>query len=90
MPTADLRFRRSDRLMVEVPTLASDPVSARLLDRRGKPIAVPVTASVRVDADGQRWQTAQLAVVPLAVGDYVIELSSESGGRTLVAFRVIP
>jgi hypothetical protein len=56
---------------------------------------------VRDDADGARWQTAQLALAPLAVGDYVIELSGGSGGsgrsggsggetkRTLVAFRVV-
>jgi hypothetical protein len=99
--TADLRFRRSDQLKVEVPTLSSDPVSARLLDRTGKVLPViPVTASTRVDPDGSRWQTAQLSLVPLGTGDYVIEVTSGAGGsgasggpettRTLIAFRVVP
>jgi len=33
--------------------------------------------------------TAQLALSPLAAGDYVIELS-EGSDRVLAAFRVIP
>jgi len=105
MPTADLRFRRNEQLRVEIPAAGSDSPSARLLDRSGKPLSVPLTTAMRDDADGSRWQTAQLALAPLAVGDYVIELSGGSGGsggsgrsggsggetkRTLVAFRVVP
>jgi VWFA-related protein len=101
-PTADLRFRRSERLAIEVPALSTGPVHARLLDRTGKPLtAIPVAASARVDADGSRWNTAQLSLVPLGVGDYVIELRNGGGEtaggagtaddtRTLVAFRVVP
>jgi VWFA-related protein len=91
--TADLRFRRSEHLRVEIPTPTSGPVSARLLDRTGKPLMVPVTALMRDEADGSRWQTAQLALAPLAPGDYVIELAGGAGGeqkRTLVGFRVVP
>src|SRR5204862_8126277 len=52
MPTADLRFRRSERLRVEVPSPV-DVTSARLLDRTGRVMAaIPVTASTRTDADG--------------------------------------
>ena len=90
--TADLRFRRSEHIRVEVPS-TSPAVSARLLDRTGKVLAVPLTAAVREDADGSRWQTAELALAPLAVGDYVIELAGGAGGerkRTLVAFRIVP
>ena len=94
MPTADLRFRRSEQLRVEIPTAASGTVTARLLDRSGKALTVPVIAALRDEPDGSRWQTAQLALAPLAVGDYVIELAGGAGGsgekRTLVAFRVIP
>lgn len=98
-PTADLRFNRSERLIIEVPDASADPVSARLLDRTGKPMtAIPVTAATRVDADGSRWDTAQLSLVPLGVGDYLIELTTRAGGagaagaetRTLVAFRIVP
>jgi len=97
MPTADARFRRAEQIRVEIPTDESESGTARLLDRTGHALAVPVTAAVRDDADGSHWQTAQLALAPLAAGDYVIEVSgSVSGGsttdtkRTLVAFRVVP
>jgi VWFA-related protein len=80
VPTADLRFRRNEQVRVEIPTVSSGPVTARLLDRTGKPLAVPVTAAVRDEADGSRWVTAQLALAPLAPGDYVIEITVGSGG----------
>ena len=96
--TADLRFRRSEQVRVEIPTTGGGAVSARLLDRTGKPLAVPVTAAVRDDADGSRWATAQLALAPLAPGDYAIEITTGSGGsgaareerRMISAFRVVP
>jgi hypothetical protein len=88
-PTADLRFRRSEQIRVELPAISSDPVTARLLDRTGKPLAVPVAAAARDDGDGSRWWTAGLALAPLAPGDYVIELSSGSQ-RTLASFRIVP
>jgi VWFA-related protein len=87
--TSDPRFRRGDQLRVEVPTPSDAAVTARLLDRTGKLLNVPVTASIRDDADGSRWQVAQLALAPLAPADYVIELST-GGTRTLTGFRVIP
>jgi VWFA-related protein len=92
VPTADLRFRRSELVRVEIPT-PEGTAAARLLDRKGKPLAIPVTTAVREDADGSRWQTAQVALAPLAAGDYVIELATPGDGapqkRVLVAFRVI-
>lgn len=89
MPTSDLRFRRSDRLRVEVPLPSAGAVTARLLDRTGKPVPVPVAASARDDPDGTRWITGQLALVPLAPGDYVIEMEAD-GVRVLNAFRMVP
>ena len=93
VPTADLRFRRSEQIRVEIPAPAGT-ATARLLDRKGKPLSIPVTAAAREDGDGSRWQTAQLSLAPLAAGDYLIELAGEAGGasqkRVLVAFRVIP
>jgi hypothetical protein len=89
VPTADLRFRRSEQVRVEIPTQSSDPVTARLLDRTGKALAVPVTAAVRDDADGSRWVTAQLALAPLAPADYAIEIT-RGEQRMISAFRVVP
>jgi len=87
-PTADLRFRRSERVRVEFPSSANQP-TARLLDRTGRALPVPVTASTREDGDGARWTTAELALNPLAPGDYVIEMAGGTETR-MVAFRVIP
>jgi len=89
MPTADLRFRRSERLRVDVPAPGADAITARVLDRNGSPISIPVTAVVRDDPDGSRWQTADVSLAPLAPADYLLELASPAG-RTLLAFRVIP
>ncbi|PYQ94901.1 MAG: hypothetical protein DMF95_17035 [Acidobacteria bacterium] len=88
VPTADLRFRRNEQVRVEIPTAAPDPVTARLLDRTGKLLAVPVAAALRDDSDGSRWHTAQLALAPLAPGDYAIEMAARDR-RTITAFRVI-
>jgi VWFA-related protein len=87
--TADLRFRRSDRLRVDVPSPGAENVTARLLDRAGAPIAIPVSAMVRDDADRSRWLSAEVALAPLAPGDYVVEIVAGTS-RTLAAFRVIP
>jgi VWFA-related protein len=86
-PTADLRYRRSERIHVDVPSVASAP-AARLLDRTGKPLSVPVASATRADADGARWITADLSLAPLAAGDYLLEVSAGSA-RTLVPFRIV-
>jgi VWFA-related protein len=88
-PTADVRYRRNEQAIVEVPAASASAVTARLLDRSGKPLTIPVTATVREDADGTRWQRAQVALAPLAAADYVIELSDGST-RTLAAFKLVP
>ncbi len=91
LATSDLRFRRSEQLRLEVPTPANAALTARLLDRTGKSLAIPVAAIVRDDVDGSRWQVAQLALAPLAPADYVIEIvGGSSGERSLFGFRVIP
>jgi VWFA-related protein len=88
VPTADVRFRRSERVRVEVPSTA-DVTSARLLDKTGKPIpAIPVTASTRTDSDGAKWATAELLLAPLAPGDYIVEVVAGET-RTLAAFRIV-
>jgi hypothetical protein len=93
LPTADRRFRRTERLIVQASaSMAPDAVSAELLDRSGKPLPVPVSASI-VDKDFVRWARAELALAPLAAGDYLLRISSKRGDEqvvTLAPFRIIP
>jgi len=92
MPTADLRFRRSERLIVETPAApASDleeVISARLLDRTGRPLTLPVSRKIRAAADGSRWRRVEVNLAPLAPGDYVLE-SSAGAEKAMTAFRVV-
>ena len=78
-----------DRLRVEIPTTNSDAMTALMLDRSGKLIPVPVAATVRDDADGSRWRVADVALAPLAPGDYLIEVTA-GAERLLQPFRVVP
>jgi hypothetical protein len=91
--TADLRFRRTERIVVELSTsLKPDSVSAEVLDRSGKPLALPAAASL-VDKDGATWVRGELALASLAVGDYVLRLSATRGSDTrqvLAPFKVVP
>ena len=92
--TADPRFRRSETLRVLAPASpATAPAGARLLDRTGKALTIPVTVSAVNEPDGSSWLAAQTALAPLGAGDYLIEVTGTLAGaehRTLVAFRVIP
>ena len=98
VPTADLRFRRTEQIRIDLPTAASEAMTGRLLDRTGKALPLPVTVAVRDDPDGSRWMTARLTLAPLAPGDYIVALTRAGGAggensreeRMLVAFRVIP
>jgi VWFA-related protein len=87
--TADVRFRRTDQLGVDMPSGEGEPAQARLLGRNGQPLPLPVTAAVRDDPDGSRWQTARVSLAPLAPGDYILEMITGSE-RKLVGFRIVP
>ncbi len=92
-PAADLRFRRAERVRVDVPLGApADSVSARLLDVKGNPLSVPVTAGIR-EQDGVRLASAEVGLAPLTNGDYLIEVAAKAGDRrekALAAFRIVP
>jgi VWFA-related protein len=88
-PTADLRFHRTEQLRVDFPAATNSDATARLLDRTGHVLRIPLNVTARDDQDGSRWNTVQLALAPLAAGDYVIEMSAGSD-KTLAAFRVVP
>jgi hypothetical protein len=93
LPTADRRFRRTERLIVQVSaSMVPESVTAELLDRSGKPLQVPVATTV-ADKDFVRWARAELALAPLAAGDYLLRLSTKRGEEqvvTLAPFRIIP
>jgi VWFA-related protein len=87
--TADVRFRRTEQVGLDLPSTASEPAQARLLGRTGQPLALPVTVAVRDDPDGSRWHTARVSLAPLAPGDYVLEMTT-GPERQLVGFRIVP
>lgn len=94
-PTADARFRRTERLVVETPLIAADTtVSARLLNRVGQPMAVPVSLAERLDESLQlRVSLAEVVLAPLAPGEYVVEVTAAKGTATSTVtygFRIIP
>jgi hypothetical protein len=87
-PVADFQFRRNERVRV-VWSAAVPPESrsARVLDRRGAPLAVPATVT---ETAGEI--NVDVLLAPLAEGDYLIELTTGQDGqseRHLLAFRVV-
>lgn len=92
-PVADFTFRRTERLHIEWPVLA--PLagrSARLLDPRGQPIALPVTLAESAD-NGSSRLSAEVVLNALAPADYVVEVTADAGGgkteQRLVPFKVV-
>jgi VWFA-related protein len=76
LQTADPRFSRSERIRLELATTVPGTAAARLLDRAGQPLQVPVQVSARPDDSGQfRWIVADAVLAPLAPGQYVIEVT---------------
>jgi hypothetical protein len=91
--TTDLRFRRVERLRLDVPTAAAlEMMSGALLDRTGKPLLLPVALGERVDG-ALRYVTGELVLAPLALGDYVVEMTDRRfapPASVFVAFRIVP
>ena len=95
VPTADARFRRTERLVVETPLVSkAATVSARLLNRAGQPMAVPVTLTERTDGlPSARVSIAEVSLAPLAPGEYVVEVIATEGTKTETvsfAMRIVP
>jgi VWFA-related protein len=86
VPTADPRFRRQERLRVNVGVGPdAGALTGTLLDRQGKPINVPV----KIDQTEPATLLAELTLAPLAVGDYVLALGG-GASRLLVPLRIVP
>ena len=90
-PLAAFQFRRTERVRLEWPvSQALDGHQARLLDRTGKPIAIPLETATR-DAAGTTLLTTTLNLAPFSNGDYLIEISAKAGEKSetqLIAIRV--
>ena len=93
--TADPRFRRTERLRIEVPL--AEPITeatGRMLTREGQPMPLIVTYSSRVDEATQlRLGVADVTLSALAAGEYVLEFTIKTGSQTEVityGFRLIP
>ncbi|MEO7157575.1 MAG: hypothetical protein ABI039_08445, partial [Vicinamibacterales bacterium] len=92
--TADPRFRRTERIRLEVP-LAGEGFTGtgRLLTRDGHPTAIIVSFGERTDAKTtQRFGVADVSLAPLAEGEYVLELGLTKNGKTEVVsygFRIV-
>jgi VWFA-related protein len=93
LPTADLQFRRTERVRLELPTAATvTATSGEVLDRAGKTMPLTVTATTRTEA-GITWASAELNLAPLAAGDYILKLKAEAAGKTeevVTGFRLVP
>ena len=90
-PIAAFHFRRTERLRIEWPALgAIETHEARLLDRKGQPLAVPITVTSQ-ETGGSKSVVADLNLAPLSIGEYIIELTAKGEGaaeQKLVAIRV--
>jgi hypothetical protein len=87
--TTDPRFRRIERLRLEVHVRDGGPVTAQLLDRRGEPLPVPVGVTERMDETAaSRWAVLDLTLAPLAIGDYVLAVTQRDT-TLFTAFRVV-
>ena len=90
--TTATRFQRQERVRLEFATLLDGKPSARLVDRVGNPLQVPVTASIRTDEQDPnlRWVVAEVALAPLAPGNYEVELELTASTRLSFLFSVVP
>lgn len=82
--TADARFRRTERLRAEVARVdAAVAVTARLLNRSGQTMNIPVTLTERAGVDdGVATLATDLPLAPLAAGEYVLEFTATKDGKS--------
>lgn len=94
VPTADPRFRRTERLRIEVPLVDAAEATGRLLTREGAAMPLVVTYSTRVDEAAKvTLGVAEVVLSPLAAGEYVLELSIKKPGEPEIityGFRIVP
>jgi VWFA-related protein len=93
VPAGEPRFRRTERLRIEVPMSAEATGGAgRVLTAQAQTMPLIVSYSTQ-QTGGRLFGVAEVALAPLAVGQYQLELSYEiKGYRESVsyAFSIIP
>ncbi|HEX5214981.1 MAG TPA: VWA domain-containing protein [Vicinamibacterales bacterium] len=91
-PVADFQYRRTERVRLDWPaTQPLETMSARLLDRKGDPLAIPLTA-VDTSAPDRPAVSVDVMLTPLTDGSYVVELTAGRGGQVekrYVAIKVV-
>ena len=90
---AEPRFRRTERLRIEVPVSAEATGTAgRVLTAQAQAMPLVVSYSTQ-QTSGRLFAIAEVALAPLAVGQYQLELSYEIKGRrefVSYAFGIVP
>jgi hypothetical protein len=86
-PAGDRRFRRNETLRVQAVLAPAGSARVRLLDRNGRPMNVPVSAK-ESDAEGVHWVSGDVVLAPLAAGEYLVEIASDSE-RVVSAFAIV-
>jgi VWFA-related protein len=93
VPTADLRFRRQERVRLEAPLVAPiERVRATLVSQAGQPMPLPVQVTERMDG-ASRIVVVDVSLAPLAAGGYAImvtDTDASASTRVLVPLQVIP
>ena len=87
--TADPRFRRQERLRLEYPTDLGGAAAARVLDKLGQPLAIPLEVTERAGDGDMKWLVADLSLLNLAPGEYAVEITQQEKTQ-LTAFRLVP
>jgi VWFA-related protein len=90
-PAAALHFRRTERVQLRWPVLgaAVERAEARLLDKNGQPLNVPV--NVKMESGARPAVVTDVNLAPLNIGEYLVELTAHAGEKTqrkLLALRV--
>jgi hypothetical protein len=92
VPTAGRTFRRTERLLIRFkaagPSAAAPDVTVRLLNRTGTKM---LDLTAKPPADGADYYQLDLPLSGFAAGDYLIEVTAQSGDAKvseLVALRI--
>ena len=88
-PAADIRFRRSEQVRIQVAVGGGElQSSGRVINRAGQERQVPVTVTSQREND-VFWVVAELALAPLTAGDYAVELLLGQQ-KLVVPLQVVP